>query len=440
MVDVRDRITERVNRARLALEIKRGAAPLVMVLIGVGLGAVCAIYVLANVAKTVYAPSSTFKVEVGDGRGIISGGRQELRYKGIQAGSIGDIKLEDGQAVATVKLYEEFGTVYRDARVALRPNTALEDMYLDILDRGTKSAGPATLSDPIVARQVEASVQPEDVLNALQPDVREQMATMLRELGNGLDDRGDDLRTAFANVAPFVQGAHRLTLQLAERKRLVGQLIGDTATLTGELGRRDGMLRRFVSNAGVTLRALEERAPELDATIAELPPALARIDSSFAALRSVLPEVNGAVDGLVPVAERLPGSLAGLRRLAGSLQPAVSELRKPVRRLVPLASALRPVSSSLRAATARLRPQTGKIDHVTDSLAGCSVALQGFFQWTASLVKIGDAINGPPGRGDLNVGLDSATAVADPNSFVAASCAPGAPIAGEPGTGGNLLP
>jgi ABC-type transporter Mla subunit MlaD len=440
MIDVRDRITERINRARLALEIRRGAGPLVVVLVGVAIGLGCALYVLANIGKSLYTGTRELKIELADARGIIKGGRQELRFKGIQAGTIGDVRLEGGHAVATVKLYKEFGPIYRDARVTLRPNTALEDMYIDILDRGTRSAGVATVKDPLLARQVEDTVQAEDVLNALQPDVRVHMATLLRNLGNGLDDRGDDLRTAFVNAVPFVENADRLLAELAERRRLTQALISDTASLTGELGRRDASLRRLVGTAGVTLRTLEERSPELDATIAELPPTLERIDSSFAAVRDVLPAVDDAVDGLVPVAERLPASLAGLRRLSATLQPAAAALRTPVRRLVPFASALRPASLALRDTAASLRPLTDEIDYVTKSVAGCSIALQGFFQWTASLTKIGDATNGPPGRGDLNLALDSATAIKDPNTFVPPSCAPGAPIGGEPGPGGDLKP
>ena len=441
MIEVRERIDERINRARLELEIRRGARPALVVILGSLLALACAFYVVKNVGKSVYAATETVRFVVDDASGLIEGGRQELRFKGLQAGTIDEVELVDGKAVVTTKLYEEFGEIYRDARATLRPNTVLEDVYIDIVDRGSKRAGELPADEPLLARQTEVSVQAEDVLNALQPDVRTQMATVLRDLGGGLEDRGASLRAAFVNLVPFVELADRLSSQLAERERLTRGLVSDTSALTAELGRRDAELRALVRTAGTTLRTLEQGSSSLDTTLRELPPTMSGIDSSFAALRRVLPEVDGALDELGPVAARLPSSLLSLRRLTATARPAVRSLRTPVRRLVPFATALRPASADLQSAMDALRPQTGAIDHVTKSVRGCAVALQGFFQWTASLLKFDDARGGPPGRGDVTFGLDSSTALADPNTTpMVDSCAPGKPIGGVPGTGGDLKP
>lgn len=439
-LDIRAHLTGRLNRARLRLELKRSARPLIVVGVGVLVGLACAFYVARNVARSTYTPSREISFALDDASGLIGGGRQELRFKGISAGSIQKVALEHGRPVATAKLYRSLGPVYRDARATLRPNTALEDVYIDIVDRGTKRAGELPSGTPLAARDTATSVQAEDVLNALRPDVREHMATILDQLGNGMQDRGAALRTAFVRLGPFVELAGRLSHQLAHRSDLTRRLVSDTSDLTAELGRRDRELRTLVRTAGTTLTTLDERSPDLDATLRELPPTLAVIDSSFAALRRVLPDVDGAVTSLRPVAVALPSSLRGLRRLSSSLDPAVRSLRTPVRQLVPFANTLVPASDLLRRSVDALRPQTRAIDHVTRSVKGCTVALEGFFQWTASLVKLSDARGGPPGRGDLNLGLDSLGANSDPNQFVGPSCAPGVPIAGTPGTGGDLKP
>jgi hypothetical protein len=102
---------------------------------------------------------------------------------------------------------------------------------------------------------------------------------------------------------------------------------------------------------------------------------------------------------------------------------------------VPLSQALRPLAANLQHAIARLQPQIPAIDHVTRSVAGCSVALQGFFQWTPSVTKMWGP-TGPGIRGDFAFGADNTTLVKDPNVQASASCAPGGPTGDQPGPGG----
>lgn len=439
-IDVTERINERVNRARLALEMRRGAKPLAVYLLGILLALGCAFYVAKNVSKTVYTPTREVAFEVENASSVLGGGRQDVRFKGVDAGKITKVELRDGHAVIHTKIYKDVGPIYRDATATLRPNSALEDMFIDITDRGTAKAGPLGAADVVPKSQTKTAAQVEDVLSAFDPDTRTHLATTLRDLGGGLGERGDDLKRAFVALVPFVEGANRLASQLARRADLTKQLVHNTSQLTGALGQRESLLRRLVSNGGTTLRTLEERDASLDATLVEFPKTLAAIDSSFAAVSGVLPSLDTALDELGPAAARLPDGLAAVRSLSVTARPAVRALRSPVRRLRPLANTLRPVTDQLDAALAALRPQTRAIDHVTRTTKSCAVAIQAFFQWTASLTKFDDETSGPGGRGDLNLGLDSSGANSDPNVYKPASCAPGEPIGGRPGTGGDQKP
>lgn len=437
MIEVRERVTERINRQRLKLEARRSGRPVVVIAIGLLIAFACWSVIFKNVGRQVYSSTNTVSFAVGDAAGVIPSGRQEARFKGVPAGVIDEVELVGGRPVITVKLYAEFGDIYRDARAALRPNTALEDMYLDILDRGSPSAGIATADEPLAPSQTRIGVQPEDVLDTFSPDVRANVSSALRELGGGLDGRGELLRASLVELRPFLDVATRLADQLRRRGRLMRRLVHDTAELTGELARRERALRRLTTEGGATLRTLEASGTNLDATLAELPSTLAAVDSSFGAVRRVLPEVDRALTALRPVVDELPQGLRAIRDLNGTARPAVRALQRPVRSLVPLTDVLRPLSADLRQAITRLRPQVGAIDHATESVAGCSTALQGFFQWTPSVVKWGDA-RGLSIRGDVVVSASSGGgAVADPMQIVGPSCAPGTAIGGEPGPGGR---
>jgi len=439
MIDIKNRITEDVNRSRLALEARRSVAPLFVAVVGVVVAALCTVYVASNVGQSLYTDSANVAFTVTDARGVVGGGRQEIRFRGIPAGVIEDVELRDGHAVIAGKLYSRFGRLYRDARVTLRPNTALEDMSIDVLDRGTPPAGLATDRAPLPVAQADVSEQVEDTLQVFRPETRANLGALLRELGNGLGGRGDDLEQAFVQAVPFVRQAASLSEQLSRRTDLTRKLITRTAGLAGELARRRSELRTLATAGGQTLRALQDESTALDDTLRQLPPTLTALDSGLTAVRGVVPDVNRALVDLRPGVRALPAGLTAAERLATRALPTLRRLREPVRRLLPLSRTLRPLSSSLRLAVARLAPQLPALDYVTRSVAGCSVALQGFFQWTPSVTKFDDA-HGPAVRGDFAIGVDDTSFAKDPNVRPSPSCAPGGPVGGEPGPAGNLLP
>jgi ABC-type transporter Mla subunit MlaD len=432
MIEVRDRLTDRLSRARLKLELKRAIKPLIVSIVGVVAALGCAFYILENVAQTVYRSNREIGFTVSDASGVVGGGRQELRFKGIPAGVIDGVQLEHGQAVIDASLYSSFGRVYRNAYAVLRPATALQEMYVDILDRGSANAGVATTSSPLPLSQTTTSVQPGDVLDAFSPNVRGNLATLLTQLGQGLSDRGQALDTAFVQAVPFLQLAARLSRQLTIRSHETSELVHNVGTLTGALAQRQQDLHTLVEKTGTTLRTLQDSSPGLSQTLAELPATLGGIDSSFAAVRGLLPSLNQALVTLGPVAGALPAGLHSVRRLTAVAEPAVRRLTPPVRQLVPLSQALRPLSVNLEQAVSLLEPQVPDLNHVVTSVAGCPVALQGFFQWTPSVTDMWGP-DGPGVRGDFAFGLDNTELVQDPNVDASPSCAAGEPTGGVPG-------
>jgi phospholipid/cholesterol/gamma-HCH transport system substrate-binding protein len=431
VIDVTKRLTQRMSRARAQVELKRSARPLAVLAIGALLGLGAWIAIIANVGSGALQSQYTVRFAV-NGATSVTPGRNPVRLHGVEVGTITGVDLVDGRAVLTTKIRSRHGRIYRDARAELRPDTALENMYLDVVDRGTQAAGAATEDRPLPARQTGTDVQVEEVLSAFSPNVRAHLAATLRELGGGLGGRGDDLREAFVQVVPFLETMARMSGQLGDRAALTRRLVSDLSVLTGELGRRDRDLRGLVDEGGRTLSTLSASSRDLDATLRRLPPALSALDSSFAAVRGVVGDVDRALVDLRPVAGRLPAALSSLRRLSGDADPALRALRGPVRRLVPLARSLRPLSSRLDRALGTLAPQVGAVDHTTRTVDGCRDALDAFFQWTASVTKFDDGRAQFP-RGNATMSVNTAgTAIRDLNQAPAKGCAPGTPKVDSP--------
>ena len=80
------------------------------------------------------------EAELSTGQAVVPGQGQTVNIAGVKVGEVGSVELEDGRAVVTMKLQDEYKDVYRNATILLRPKTGLKDMFLS-LDPGTEDAG-----------------------------------------------------------------------------------------------------------------------------------------------------------------------------------------------------------------------------------------------------------------------------------------------------------
>jgi ABC-type transporter Mla subunit MlaD len=399
------------------------------VALGTLVGIACALYIGVHVSRTLLASTHEVRFGVDDVTGVVAG-KDDVRYKGIPAGTITKVEIVAGHPVLTARIQTKYGQIYRNARAVLRPNTALQDMYIDITDRGSSAAGVAKKADPLPTSQTDSSVHIDDVLDVFGAGERTRLRSLLDNFGNGLRGRGAALRTAFVQAVPFLQVAGRVSQQLAARAPITKRLVHNAALLTTELGRREQTLRALVREGSATLSTLQAGSSDLNATLQALPPTMTAIDSSFTAVRGVLGDVDTAVQSLYPVAGALPTSLAAVNRLNASASPAVRALQDPVQRLVPFAQALAPLSASLSQAVSALRPQVGTIDRVTKDLAACKTGVQGFFQWDASMSKYGD-VRGPVPRGNVVIGPQASGVLSSPDEYAPQACTAGKPIGGR---------
>jgi ABC-type transporter Mla subunit MlaD len=429
MIDTRDHIRDGITVGRLRLESRRAVRPMLIVLIGVLATLAGGAYLFSHVSNTLFRSTYEVKFAIRDATSIVPG-VQDVRYRGIIAGNIVEVQRDGRKLYLVAKIRKEYGPIYKDARATLRPDTPLQDIYLDIVDPGTKAAGKLGGDDALPETRTDQSVNVDDVLNTLQADQRVRLRQLLANLGNGLDDRGAALRAVFVQLAPLLKGAGDISAGLAHRERSTRRLVHDVATLTGDLGERDVMLRNLLKEGNRTFTTLQAGRGDLDQTLRELPPTFTEIGSSLAAVRGVLGNVDRAVDSLNPAAEKLPASLEAIDRLSDTLTPAARKLQSPVEKLVPLSRALRPVSAQLRATVSALDPQVPALDHATTTLVRCEKGFIGFFQWNTSLTKFGD-LRGTVPRGNLTLGVPDTGVGA--TRTPARSCAQGAPaIGGRP--------
>ncbi|MCK9249441.1 MAG: MlaD family protein [Solirubrobacteraceae bacterium] len=393
-------MTHGITRGRLALETRRSVRSIPILLLAVAATVAGGIAIFSQLSNTLLKSTVQARFAVDDAFGVLAG-VDDVRYRGVPAGTIMKIEREGTQPVLRIKIREDY-PLYRDARAELRPETPLNDQYLDIIDPGTPKAGRLDEDHVVPASRTAVNVKVNDVLNTLEANERTRLTQLLDNLGNGMEDGGRSLRAAVNQFTPFVASAHTLTKELAKRDKAVKRLIHNAGVLTKTLGDREQQLRTLVREGSATLGTLQEGSADLDRTLAELPQTTRAVDSGLRSVVAVLGDVDRAVADLRPIARRLPGDLSTVRKLDAALSPAVRRLMDPVDRLVPFARALRPLADDASDTVDALSPQTPWLDKATRSLALCEKAVQGFFQWNASLSKFGD-VRAPIPRGNLAV-------------------------------------
>jgi virulence factor Mce-like protein len=360
----------------------------------------------------------TVRVAVDDAKGVVPG-KQQVRISGLPVGKITKAELVNGRPVLTITIKGKYAPLYRDARLRLRPKTPLDDLYLNVENRGHKSAGKLQGNEILAAERTVVPVDIGRVFDAFSGDTRARLEEAVDGLGQGLNDHGNQLRAALVRLAPFLDSARRLTNELAVRRGHTRRLVHNLRLMMQELGQRNAELRGLVRGGSQTLTALASQESALSQTIVQLPPTLRALQPAFSALRASADQLDPALDGLRRSAKEMPAGLAALRSFSVEALPALQALRRPLPSLTTLVSALQPTATGLNGAFTSLRPQAPRLNHVTAAIVPCELAVRKFFANSLSLFKFYDS-RGMITRGQTVNG-------SDPNQREDKSCAEGRP-------------
>jgi phospholipid/cholesterol/gamma-HCH transport system substrate-binding protein len=412
-----------INRQRLALEVRRAGKPFIAVIALAIAAVISTAIILANIGvRLPWAGAYMTRVAVDDVSGVVAK-KHDVRLAGLEVGRIEKVSLERGRAILTISMDPEHAPLYRDARLRLRPETPLEDIFLNVESRGTRGAGRLGERDVLSTERTRTPVDIGRVLNVFNADTRVRVEQGIDELGRGLDDGGRDLRRALVELAPFLEAARRISKVTAVRRQRTRRLVHNFRLMTEELARRETDLRRLVSGGAASLTELARNDDALEETISGLPPTMRRVRSSFATLRQAADELDPAFVALGSSARALPKGLAGLERFTNEADPTFAALRRPLPALEGLVGALVPTAAGLRQSFDRLRPVPPRLDTITARIGPCERPLAKFFHNTISLTKFSDN-RATLVRGQTifaGGGSDKANQTATP------SCTPGGP-------------
>jgi phospholipid/cholesterol/gamma-HCH transport system substrate-binding protein len=363
-----------VFRKAFRSNIKAAVAMLGLIVLGVAVGS----YILSNqrLNPPAWIPivgQDTFKLkaEVESAQGILPGQGQAVNVSGVKVGDIASVHLEDGRAIATLRIEERFSRVYPNASILLRPKTGLKDMIVE-LDPGTPAGGDPLDDGAMLANiQTNADVNFEEFLASLDGDTQDYLRLLVGDAGRALGKGGGrDLANTFRRFQPLSRDFAKANRYVVQRRTKLKRVMHNFSAIMSELGAHDRELARFVGGSAAVFRRFANQNENLSKTIELLPPALRSGNTALAKIDKLGRAMESTFTNLRPTARALGPSLKQLRPFfAKTRVPIRDQLRPFTREVKPIARELRPAARDLAKSTPDLMKFTEVFNALFNELA-----------------------------------------------------------------------
>ena len=296
------------------------------------------------------------EAEFSDAQGVMPGQGQTIRVAGMRIGDIGKVDLEQGKAIVTMEIDQEFKDVVRtDATALLRPRTGLKDMFIEV-DPGSRSAPAMEEHGRIRIENTAPDVDADEILSALDSDTRAYLQLLINGLGKGLKGRGGDLREVLARLGPLHRDIARVNSAFASRRRELARLIHNYGSSVTELSKRDRELSTLVEAQSQALERWASEDVNVSAAVARLPGTLRTVHSALLKVEELGAEIPPGLNALRPAVRQLHLTNLQVRPFAREAMPILRDQVRPfVRAARPYIRNVRPAARDLANASPDLR-------------------------------------------------------------------------------------
>lgn len=307
-----------------------------------------------------------------------------ITVAGVAVGQIEQARLENGRGVLRASIDPgELPRVYADATAALIPNTPLEDMQIRLAP-GKRTSDPLPDGATIPIRATTTPIDADELLRSLDADTRAWVQTLIADLGTGLEGRSRDLKSVLRTLGPTAAQTRRISGLLAQRRRAIGELVGDLRTITEATARSDGELRQVVEAGDATLAALAVNDQPLRRSLELLPGTLRAARRTLGNVQPLAASLDSALARIDPSLQALPATLReSPDALRGIVPLPIDEFSQFVEAVGPLGRHVRPAARDLAVATPLLERSFGVLGRATDMLAYQAGDSESYLFWLA---------------------------------------------------------
>lgn len=336
------------------------------------------------------------RVEFTSGFNLVSG--LPVDVAGQQVGMISGVQyLRDasgGAAVVTIGI--------ADRRYApLHAGTTVESRWGSTIGNGTRRLDltPGAASGPVIrdggiieAADTTPAVDLDQVLNVLNARRRVRLTNLLSNLGAGLGGESQGIHGAINSAPPAFGAANAIMRDLASNTYALRGLITNGNLLTQELASRSTAISDLVSAAGQTFGTVAAHANGVQASIADMPPALtqaratlARLDTSVNTLTTLVSDIRPGAAALSPLAVAMRPALAELQSVVPTGVATLDAATSAAPSITRLLSVGAPFMPRLRSATSQLAPLLACIRPYAPEAGS---AIEGAAEWMSTYERV----------------------------------------------------
>ncbi len=267
-----------------------------------------------------YRVSAIFKT----GAELVAG--DDVTMAGLRVGKIETIAPMAGATRVSMLLHGDFTPVFQDARAVIRQKNLLGEAYVEV-NRGTAAKGPIADGGTINQDHTLTPVEVDEVLNALDPQVRDQLNMVINTLGQATAGRGQDMNAAAADLSSLALDLKTLAHTLASNSDHLDALIADLRKVMETLAAWHADFRAMLADWDHVMATLASREQNLRGTIVEQDRVMAILDQALAGgaaqqLHGALAEAPATIDN----ANHYLGDAATVFGVVQQDTPAIQQL------------------------------------------------------------------------------------------------------------------
>jgi phospholipid/cholesterol/gamma-HCH transport system substrate-binding protein len=256
----------------------------------------------------------------------------DVRMAGVNVGKVKLKTLDKGgnSTTAEMEIKTQYAPIPKDTKAILRQKTLLGETYVELAP-GDKSSGILKDGGTLPTKQVQPTVQLDEIFSSFDPATRTAFQTWMDELAKTIKGgRSQDLNDAFGNLEGFSSDGSKLFKTLDDQQVAVKRLVKNTGVVFGAINERQGALRQLVTNSNNTFDALASRDQALAETFHIFPTfldeskaTLARLERFSKNTHPLVNDLKGPADDLGPTVRDLGDLAPHAERVFRDLDPLI---------------------------------------------------------------------------------------------------------------------
>lgn len=320
-----------------------------------------------------------YRMVVAFPRSLALAEESDVRISGVPVGHVISVKLgSDGRTHATIEIQGKYAPIRANMHALLRQKTLLGETFVQLTPEG--NSGPYLPDGGQLAdSQVEPSVTLDDILSAFDPKTRVDFKIWQQAVSEGINGRGEQINSDFAELEPFAENANKLVTILASQEGAVRALVHNTGVVFNALAGRDHQLEGLIVHGEQTFKAAAAGSQAFAAAFRALPGIERNSRTAFKELDHFAADASPFFDEFRPTERQLSALLQAAK-------PFVPQFDKFLTTLGPLTKAakagLPDLGKSLDLTTPvleNLRPVLHNLDPFLQYTGEYSRELEAFF-------------------------------------------------------------